>query len=197
VADRIYAAVHDVQPLALDAVADRTPAEPGGGELAPRDDAVLALRERGDRRVDRSSPRLSPYDGLKCGLDRHGPSLAPRPSRNSPELRRKRVNIGRMSASQRMRAWGAGVAAGHVALGLVAAAVLGVPGSELFFGLCALTTLALSQLAAPLLRPRGDDGREPPPEPPGDDPSPPWWPEFERAFRAEVRERERERSGAA
>lgn len=99
-----------------------------------------------------------------------------------------------MSAPQRMRAWGAGVAAGHVALGLIAAVVLGVPGSELFFGLCALSTLALSQLAAPLLRPRGDDddGREPPP---GDDPSPPWWPEFERAFRAHADERER--SGAA
>ena len=91
-----------------------------------------------------------------------------------------------------MRAWGAGVAAGHVVLGVLAAAVLGVPGSELFFGLCALTTLVLSQLAAPLLRPRGDDGGGPPrpPDPPGDDP-PPWWPEFEREFRAYADDRER------
>ena len=90
-----------------------------------------------------------------------------------------------------MRAWGAGVAAGHVVLGVIAAGVLGVPGSELFFGLCALTTLVLSQLAAPLLRPRGDDGHGPSPDPPPDDPSPPWWPEFEREFRAYTDDRER------
>ena len=89
-----------------------------------------------------------------------------------------------------MRAWGAGVAAGHVVLGIVAAAALGVPGSELFFGLCALTTLVLSQLAAPLLRPRGG-GHEPPQDPPPDDPPPPWWPDFERQFRAYVEERTR------
>jgi hypothetical protein len=86
-----------------------------------------------------------------------------------------------------MRAWGAGVAGGHVALGVVAVTVLHVPGSELFFGLCALVTLVLSQATAPLLRPRrrpgeGDDPPHPP-EPPEDDP-PPWWPEFEREFRA-------------
>jgi len=90
-----------------------------------------------------------------------------------------------------MRAWGAGVAAGHLALGVIATAVLHVPGSEVFFGLCALTTLVLSQLAAPLLRPRGDDGGPRPPDPPGDDPPPPWWPEFERELRAYTDEQER------
>ncbi len=90
-----------------------------------------------------------------------------------------------------MRAWGAGVAAGHVALGITAAVVLGVPGSEIFFGLCALTTLVLSQVAAPLLRPRGDGGDDPPPDPPPDDPPPPWWPEFERQFRAYTDGRDR------
>ena len=50
------------------------------------------------------------------------------------------------------RAWGAGVAAGHIVLGVIATAVVHVPGSSLFFGLCALVTLVLSQVTAPLLR---------------------------------------------
>jgi len=190
--DRVHAAVQHMQPAAFHAVPDRAPAEPGGEQLPAADDAVLTPGQCGDLLVN---AQLSPYDGLDRGLGWHAPTLPPQTSRNSTEVRRERVKIDRMSASQRMRAWGAGVAAGHVALGLIAAAVLGIPGSELFFGLCALSTLVLSQLAAPLLRPRGDDGHEPPPEPPADDPSPPWWPEFERAFRAHVRERER--SGAA
>ena len=84
-----------------------------------------------------------------------------------------------------MRAWGGGVSAGYAALGVVGA-VLGVPDAEVLFGLCALVTLILSLITAPLLRPRprdeGDGGigssRKP-----GDRP-PPWWPEFEREFRA-------------
>ena len=88
-----------------------------------------------------------------------------------------------MSAPQRMRVWGAGVSAGYAVLG-VAGAVLGVPNAEVLFGLCALITLVLSLVTAPLLRPRRRDdgdgglGVEPP-----DDPPPPWWPEFERDFR--------------
>jgi hypothetical protein len=87
-----------------------------------------------------------------------------------------------MSAPKRMRAWGAGVAAGYAALG-VAGVALGVPGAELLFGLCAVVTLVLSQIVAPLLKPRGPDddggvGRRAPP-----DDSPPWWPVFEREFR--------------
>ena len=82
-----------------------------------------------------------------------------------------------------MRAWGAGVAAGHAVLGVVAAVALAVPRAALLFGLCALVTLVLSLVAAPLLEPRrGDDdggGGGAHPEPP-----PPWWPEFERDFRA-------------
>ena len=85
-----------------------------------------------------------------------------------------------------MRAWGAGVAAGYAVLGVFASAVENVPGSALFFGLCALLSLVLSQVAAPLLkprRPRDEDpggGGEPPEEPP------PWWPEFERDFQDHV-----------
>jgi hypothetical protein len=78
-----------------------------------------------------------------------------------------------------MRAWGAGVAAGHVVLGVIGTAVLHVPGSALLFGLCALVSLVLSQVTAPLLRPRGDDNRGGGEEP---DAPPPWWPEFERDF---------------
>jgi hypothetical protein len=97
-----------------------------------------------------------------------------------------------------MRVWGAGVAAGHVVLGVIAVAVLGIPGAELFFGLCAVSTLVLSQLAAPLLRPRGDDsddggdaGRGP------DDDLPPWWPDFERDLRAYLEASDRDRAPSA
>jgi hypothetical protein len=83
-----------------------------------------------------------------------------------------------------MRAWGAGVSVGYVALG-VAGAFAGVPKAEVLFGLCALVTLVLSLVIAPLLRPRGGDdgdgGIGAPREP--DDPPPPWWPDFEREFR--------------
>lgn len=92
-----------------------------------------------------------------------------------------------MSAPQRMRAWGVGVSAGYGALGVIGAVVLHIPGSELLFGLCALVTLALALIAAPLLRPRGTDdgdGGIGPRRPPDD--GPPWWPEFEREFRAHV-----------
>ena len=84
-----------------------------------------------------------------------------------------------------MRAWGAGVAAGYAVLGLIGGAALRVPGAELLFGLCAVLTLALALVVAPLLEPRrpgGGDGGVTPPAPPGG-PSPPWWPEFERDFR--------------
>jgi hypothetical protein len=84
-----------------------------------------------------------------------------------------------------MRVWGAGVAAGYAALGLIGGIALGVPGAELLFGLCAVLTLVLALVVAPLLKPRGrddgDGGLGTPP--PGDEP-PPWWPEFEREFRA-------------
>jgi hypothetical protein len=91
-----------------------------------------------------------------------------------------------MSAPQRMRAWGAGVSAGYVLLG-VAGALLHIPGAEMLFGLSALLTLALALITAPLLRPRRrDDGDGGIGAPPPDDPPPPWWPDFEREFREHV-----------
>ena len=82
----------------------------------------------------------------------------------------------------RMRAWGAAISSGHVCLGLAGWLLLGIP--PWFFGGCALLTLGIFLLAAPLMRPRRDGaatttGRRPGP----DDPEPPWWPEFEREFR--------------
>ena len=81
-----------------------------------------------------------------------------------------------------MRAWGAAISSGHVCLALAGWLLLGVP--PWFFGGCALLTLAIFLLAAPLMRPRDDDdgddgfgGSGP------EDPEPPWWPEFEREFR--------------
>jgi hypothetical protein len=85
-----------------------------------------------------------------------------------------------------MRAWGAALSAGYAALGVIASAVFHVPGSELFFGLCSVVTLVLALIAAPLLRPRRrrDDGDGGVGRPPGPDEPPPWWPDFEREFRA-------------
>ncbi len=83
-----------------------------------------------------------------------------------------------------MRAWGAGVAAGHLALALTAALAYGDGRSALVFGLCAVLTLGLSQVVAPLLRRRPDDGDDGGAGAPPDDEPPPWWPEFEREFRA-------------
>jgi hypothetical protein len=83
-----------------------------------------------------------------------------------------------------MRRWGAGVSAGYAVLGVIGAAVLHVPRSALLFALCALVTLALALVVAPMLGPRRDDGDGgigPPRRP---EEPPPWWPEFEREFRA-------------
>ena len=91
----------------------------------------------------------------------------------------------------RMRIFGGAVASGHIALGLAGWLALGVP--PWFFGGSALLTLGVALLAAPLMRPRddgpGDGGGGPAPGPEG--PEPPWWPEFEREFRAYAGARER------
>ena len=79
--------------------------------------------------------------------------------------------------------WGVAISAGHVVLGLVGRLVLDVPGSLLFFGLCAGLTLAVALAGARLVRPNRPP--EDPGGPPPDEPEPPpWWPDFERDFRA-------------
>jgi hypothetical protein len=90
-----------------------------------------------------------------------------------------------------MRVWGGAVASGHVALGLAGWLLIGVP--PWFFGGCALLTLGVALLAAPLLHPRddgpGDDGGGLGPRP--EEPEPPWWPEFERELREYMRASDR------
>jgi hypothetical protein len=61
-----------------------------------------------------------------------------------------------------MRTAGALVSAGHLACGLTGWLAFDLPGAMLLFGLCAALSLALALIASP----------------------PPWWPHFERAFRA-------------
>ena len=82
-----------------------------------------------------------------------------------------------------MRVWGAAVASGHLALGLAGWLALGIP--PWFFGGCAVLTLGVALLAAPLMQPRRDDDGDGGRGPDGpEDPDPPWWPDFERGFRS-------------
>jgi hypothetical protein len=98
-----------------------------------------------------------------------------------------------------MRVWGAAVSAGHLFLGGLGWLVLGV--APWFFAGCAVVTLFVALVAAPMMRtppPRSDDddgggdgGGGGPSGPDGGDP--PWWPEFERDFRAYAEQRRRAR----
>jgi hypothetical protein len=90
-----------------------------------------------------------------------------------------------------MRAWGAAISSGHLSLGLAGWVLLGVP--PWFFGGCALLTIGVALLAAPLMQRRDDGpGGGGGPGPPNPwNPDPPWWPEFEREFRAYADARER------
>jgi hypothetical protein len=92
-----------------------------------------------------------------------------------------------------MRVAGVSVAALHLACGLLGWLALELPGSMLLFGLCAVVTLVVALVTAPLLDPppRNDGGT--PDHSGGDAPEPPWWPEFERALREHCT---RERSSA-
>jgi hypothetical protein len=90
-----------------------------------------------------------------------------------------------------MRLAGGLISALHLACGLAGWLVLSLPGAMLLFGLCAAVSLGLALVASPLMQrpPDGDGGigkaRDAPPEPP-------WWPDFERDFRAHAaRERSR------
>lgn len=66
VAHRVHTSMHRMQATALEATPDRLPAEPELQQLRPGDHAVLALRQRGGRRVGAARPTLCPYIGLKC-----------------------------------------------------------------------------------------------------------------------------------
>ena len=83
-----------------------------------------------------------------------------------------------------MRMAGALISAGHLACGLIGWIALDLPGAMLLFGLCAALSLALALIASPLIQrpPDGDGGLGAGDR--GEPPEPPWWPEFEREFRA-------------
>jgi hypothetical protein len=89
------------------------------------------------------------------------------------------------------------VAAGEVAAGIVALAALGPVTTALFLLACGIATAATTAGLAALIAfrlGRGDSGGGLPP--PGPDPErpPPWWPRFERDFRAHVERRRRTRA---
>lgn len=97
------------------------------------------------------------------------------------------TTLAQMSATARMRAWGASVSCAHLTLATLGWLVLGVP--PWFFTGCAILTLAVTLLAAPLMGGRpGGGGGGPRPDP---EPEPPWWPGFERDFRTYAERRGR------
>jgi hypothetical protein len=87
-----------------------------------------------------------------------------------------------------MRAWGAGVSTGHLVLGALGWALLGVP--PVFFAGCAALTFAVALLAAPLMRRPPDEGEDGGGASTPDDGEPPWWPGFEREFREYAQRRQ-------
>ena len=110
-----------------------------------------------------------------------------------PRIAHARTRVQGMDHARRMRIAGAAISAVHLACGLLGWLAFGVPGALLLFGLCAAISLGLAVVTAPLLQrpPRGDGGLGAPPAD-GAPPDPPWWPQFERDFRAHAaRERTR------
>jgi len=76
VADRIDAAMHEVQPAGREAAIDRAVREPERHELGPRHDPVLCGRQRRDRGVRGSSGGFTPICVANPPLDCHTPMVA-------------------------------------------------------------------------------------------------------------------------
>jgi hypothetical protein len=65
VPDRVDTAVHRVQLASMDAVVDLVARHARSKQLGTADDAVLALGELGDHRVDRASLQLTRTTAIK------------------------------------------------------------------------------------------------------------------------------------
>jgi hypothetical protein len=79
VPDGINAGVDDVEAPTRDAMSDRSPPDPGRGQLSPGNDAVLGPGEPGDppvnRMVTRTNPIFGTYVVLEVGFVGHGGRL--------------------------------------------------------------------------------------------------------------------------
>jgi hypothetical protein len=84
VPDGVHASMHEVQPAAFEPVVDRAPTEPQAGDLRAGDHAVLAVRERRDQGVERTSATLIIYFMVKCTLVSHRAMVAARVCRRTP-----------------------------------------------------------------------------------------------------------------
>jgi len=78
--DRVYAAMHDVQPLRLDPPPYRSPADAATEQLPASDDPMLGPGELGDPLI-RSSRTFDIYLMLNVRLGRHRRSVAEAPLR--------------------------------------------------------------------------------------------------------------------
>jgi hypothetical protein len=74
--DRVNAAMHSMEPTAFQSVVDGARTHPERRDLPARNDAVLALRDRGDPFVDPARPKFAPHDGSNFGLAVHQPMVA-------------------------------------------------------------------------------------------------------------------------
>ena len=82
--DGIDAGVDDVEAPTRDAMSDRSPSDPGRGQLSPGNDAVLRRGEPGNppvnrtnrtNRTNRANPIFGTYLVLEVGLVGHGARL--------------------------------------------------------------------------------------------------------------------------
>lgn len=96
-----------------------------------------------------------------------------------------------MPVALRLLTSGLTVSLGQWGLAIASLAAMGLEPTTWWLGLSGVLTAAISVVAYRLLvrpppdRDEGDD-RGPAAGGPDDDPEPPWWPEFERAFREQA-----------
>jgi hypothetical protein len=90
-ADRVHASVDEVQAFTPHAPVDCICPEAQGDELCPRHQAVLAVRDRRNRRFHTARVQFTAYIAVKCTLVGHGPILALRMCRRARGMRRRRA----------------------------------------------------------------------------------------------------------
>jgi hypothetical protein len=83
------------QSAAVHAAVDRASADADRGQLPARDHTVLPARDDRNRRVDPARVRSTIYMNVNRILELHGPSLAGKSRRRTPQSSQVRTDCGR------------------------------------------------------------------------------------------------------